>query len=312
MGVHVDAALARLVEVARRHGVARRTSRRCRRRRSGPPRSPTAPGVIPPCTTPHMPGTSASEYAFITWQVDVPITASIWPGSIARAAGAVTCASTLPTATAMPSGSPVHPAASAVSAAGARAEVGQRVLDLVLDEAGEALVERRQVLARGVAAVLVDRLVARRAGVAGLPAAQLPHDPVGGLDPAVRAGERLRVLLEHLQRLGELPLGGDAPAVARQPRLAALGGHRVDAIRLTLGGVVLPQLHVRVRAVLEAVHPAQRRPVAQHRHGRRGREVRADADHVGRRDAGRRDRGRHRFPENVEVVLGVLQRPVRG
>jgi hypothetical protein len=40
--------------------------------------------------------------------------ATIWPGSTACAAGAVTCASTLPTATAMPSGSPVHSAASAV------------------------------------------------------------------------------------------------------------------------------------------------------------------------------------------------------
>ncbi len=40
--------------------------------------------------------------------------ATIWPGSVACAAGAVTCASTLPTATVMPSGSPVHRAASAV------------------------------------------------------------------------------------------------------------------------------------------------------------------------------------------------------
>ena len=62
-----------------------------------------------------MPGISASDSAFITWQVDVPMTISIWPGATAIAAGAVTCASTLPTATAMPSGSPVHPAASAVS-----------------------------------------------------------------------------------------------------------------------------------------------------------------------------------------------------
>ncbi len=50
----------------------------------------------------------------MTWHVDVPMMASICPGSTALAAGAVTCASTLPTATAMPSGSPVHAAASAV------------------------------------------------------------------------------------------------------------------------------------------------------------------------------------------------------
>ena len=41
--------------------------------------------------------------------------ATICPGSTAPAAGAVTWASTLPTHTAMPSGSPVHAAASAVS-----------------------------------------------------------------------------------------------------------------------------------------------------------------------------------------------------
>ena len=37
------------------------------------------------------------------------------PGSVARVAGAVTCASTLPAATAMPGGSPVSSAPAAVS-----------------------------------------------------------------------------------------------------------------------------------------------------------------------------------------------------
>ena len=41
--------------------------------------------------------------------------AVIWPGARAFAAGGVTCASTLPTATAMPSGRPVQLAARAVS-----------------------------------------------------------------------------------------------------------------------------------------------------------------------------------------------------
>ena len=62
-----------------------------------------------------MPGTSASPAAFMTWQVEVPMMATIWPGAMALAAGGVTCASTLPTATAMPSGRPVQAAASAVS-----------------------------------------------------------------------------------------------------------------------------------------------------------------------------------------------------
>ena len=64
--------------------------------------------------------------------------ATIWPGAIAWAAGAVTCASTLPTATAMPSGSPVHAAACARQATGPRAQRRQRVLELVGDEVREA------------------------------------------------------------------------------------------------------------------------------------------------------------------------------
>ena len=49
------------------------------------------------------------------WQVDVPMIATIWPGSMALAAGALTWASTLPAHTAIPAGSPVHAAAVAVS-----------------------------------------------------------------------------------------------------------------------------------------------------------------------------------------------------
>ena len=67
--------------------------------------------MTPPSTTPHMPGTSASPALLITWQVEVPMISTSWPGSTARAAGAVTCASTFPTATATPSGSPVQSAA---------------------------------------------------------------------------------------------------------------------------------------------------------------------------------------------------------
>jgi hypothetical protein len=70
---------------------------------------------MPPWTTPHMPGTSARLAPFITWQFDVPMITTICPGAIAAAAGGVTCASTLPTATAMPSRKPVHLAAWAVS-----------------------------------------------------------------------------------------------------------------------------------------------------------------------------------------------------
>ena len=70
---------------------------------------------MPPSTTPHMPAMARRSSAIITWHVDVPMIATIWPDSTARAAGAVTWASTLPTETAMPAGSPVRAAASGVS-----------------------------------------------------------------------------------------------------------------------------------------------------------------------------------------------------
>ena len=71
--------------------------------------------MIPPSTTPHIPGTSANFSETMTWHVDVPIIATICPGLTALAAAQVTCASTFPTATTIPSGSPVQCAASAVS-----------------------------------------------------------------------------------------------------------------------------------------------------------------------------------------------------
>jgi hypothetical protein len=130
------------------------------------------------------------------------------------------------------------------------------VADLVVDEGLEALVERSQVLARGELAVLVDGLVAGGAVVTRLLPAELPDDPVRTLHPTVSGAIGLLVLLEQLEALGEFPFGGDPPSVAAQPGLAALLGERVDAIGLPLCGVVLPELHVRVRASVEPRHLA--------------------------------------------------------
>ena len=45
---------------------------------------------MPPSTTPHMPGTSVNTVELITWQVEVPMMATMRPDSTAPAAGAVT------------------------------------------------------------------------------------------------------------------------------------------------------------------------------------------------------------------------------
>src|SRR5215831_21194831 len=111
---------------------------------------------------------------------------------------------------------------------------------LVAGETGETGVERGEELPRGVVPVLPDALVPGGAGVAGLGPAQLPDDPVGGLDPALGPLVDLRVLLQQLQPLGELPLGGDLAPVTGDPRLEALVRERVDPVCLRLGGVVFP------------------------------------------------------------------------
>ena len=190
-------------------------------------------------------------------------------------------------------------------------ERGNGVGQLVVGETREIRVERREELPRWVMAVLPDALVPGGAGVAGLRPAQLPDDPVGGLDPALRPPVDLRVFLQQLQPLGELPLGGDLAAVAGDPRLGALVREGVDPVRLRLGRVMLPQLDVGVRAPGEPRQLAQRGPVRQRRQdGARG-EVGADADDAGRVHPGGGDRGGHRRAQDIEVVLRVLQRPVR-
>jgi hypothetical protein len=94
--------------------------------------------MMPPATTPHIPGTSASRSDDITWQVDVPMIATIWPGRVASAAAAVTWASTLPAATAIPSGRPVQAAARGLSrpAGAPRASSGPASLSVKSAKAG--------------------------------------------------------------------------------------------------------------------------------------------------------------------------------
>ena len=248
---------------------------------------PHCPGTMPPSTTPHMPGMSRTSAPFITWQVEVPMIATICPAPTAPAAGAVTWASTLPTQTAMPSGRPMASAIAGGEAPGPGPERADRVLELVDDEALEGRVQRGEEVGRRVGAVLERPLEPGRAGVADVGAAQLPHDPVGGLDPVVHPLVELGVLLEQLQALGQLPLRRELAAVAGDPRLAALVGQRVQPVGVALGGVVLPELHVGVGPVGVLGQLAQRGAVGQHRQHRAGREVGADPDHrrPGRRRA---------------------------
>ena len=195
---------------------------------------------------------------------------------------------------------------------GAVAELAQRLIQLLGDEVGEVRVDRGEKLPRRILAVLANALVARAARIADVGARQLPHDPVGGLDPAVDGLIHLRVLLQDFQRLRKLPFAGDQPAVTGQPRLTALGGNGIDAVGLRLRRVMSPQLDVCVGPIGELFQLAQRGAVAEHRHHRAGGEVGADADHVGGIDAGARHRLRDGGAQHVDVVRGDLQRPLAG
>ena len=200
-------------------------------------------------------------------------------------------------------------------AAGPVAELADLVLELVGDERLEAGRQRTEELRRRVGAVLprisVLPLVAGGAGVTDIGAAQLPHDPVGGLDPVLHPVVGLAVLLEQLQALGELPLRGDQAAVPRQPRLAPVRGQLVDPVGVGLGGVVLPELDVGMRPVGVPLDLVERGAVGEGGHHRAGGEVGRDPDHVGGIDTGRGDRRRHRDAQHVPVVVRHLQRPLR-
>ena len=194
----------------------------------------------------------------------------------------------------------------------AAAERQHGVRELLVGETGEVGVQGGEVLPGRVVPVLEDALIPGGARVPRLGAGELPDDPVRGLDPPLREPVDVRVLLEQLERLGELPLGGDLPAVPGQPRLTAVAGHLGDPVGLRLGGVMLPELGIGVRAAGELGELAQRRPVFEHRQHGAGGEVGADADHLAGADAGHVDRGGHRGAQHVQVVCRVLQRPVGG
>ena len=147
----------------------------------------------------------------------------------------------------VPSGSPVSAAASYGEPSRRVAELADLGGELLLGEAGEGRVQRRQEVAVGVAAVLVDALVAGGAGVADVATVSCQMIQSAASTKWSIAGVELGVLLEQLEPLRELPLARDQAAVAADPGLPPRVRELVDAVGLRLGGVVLPELDVGVR-----------------------------------------------------------------
>ncbi len=195
--------------------------------------------------------------------------------------------------------------------AGDRTEAVDVARHLVVDDRGQAGLEAAE--ERGVRKAVALRplgLVARGAGVARLRPGELPDDPVGGLDQPVRGTVDPWRLVEDLEALGVEPLRRDPAPVSRQPRLAAGCGQRVDAVRLGLRGVVLPELDPGVRFATELGHLAQRRAVGRGREHRARGEVDADADDVSGVDPGGRQQLSDGRPDRRDIVGRVLERPI--
>jgi hypothetical protein len=197
-------------------------------------------------------------------------------------------------------------------AAGALAGKPDVAAHLVVDDRGKTWIEGREVARVGKAVGFrPQRLVAGGAGVPGLDSGQAPDDPVGGFEQAVRSGVDPGCLVEDLERLREEPLGRDPATVPIEPELAGRLGDGVDPVGFGLGGVVLPELDPRMRIRAELRDQGQRRAVGGRRQHRARREVDPQTDHVSRIDTRLAKDGRDRLPEDAEVVIRVLERPVR-
>ena len=234
------------------------------------------------------------------------------PGSTTVTAGTATCASTLATATAVPGFKPGPGRSLRGQAAGLLAQLGDLAGHLVVDEALQPGIKRPvEGVGRESLALGPDALVAGGGQVARLFAGELPDHPVGALDQPAGGGVHRRVLVEDLPGLGHEPLRADLAAVAVQEIEALFACDLVELVGLRLGGMVLPQVDPGVGMAAPLGQRAQRRAIGQGGHHRAGGEVDAETDHVLRIDAALRQYGRDGALEDLDVVIGVLQRKIR-
>ncbi len=155
-----------------------------------------------------------------------------------------------------------------------------------------------------------DGLVAGRACVARLHPRQLPDHPVGGLDQAVGGGVHLRRFVEDLPGFGEEPFRADLAAVAVQEVVAQSPGDFIQLVGFGLGGVMLPQLDPGMRLVAPLGQEAERGAIRLGGQHRAGRKVDADADDIRGIDAALFEHSRDGVLEHLDIVVGVLERPV--
>ncbi len=242
--------------------------------------------------------------------MDVPITITMRPGVTTVAAGTALCASMMAAATAVPARKPSRDAISLGEAPDLPSGRHDLSRQLVGQGSQRGMERGKEVRARKAALAAPQSFVAGRARVADERAAQLGGHPVAGFDEAEGRIVDGGVFFEDLQDLGAEPFRRSPPAVVGEERLAALPCHRVDAIRLRLRGMVLPQLHPGMGPRGHLGAQAQRPRVAIDRQDRARREVDADADHARGLDRGSPNGAAHRFAHRFEVITWMLQRPL--
>ena len=198
------------------------------------------------------------------------------------AAGTALCASMMGAPTAVPgfeAKARRHALRQSADPAAGRYDVAWQLVSKIAEpgmERGQELSGRKPVVP------IPEAFVPGRAGVADECARQLRRDPVAGLDESGGRLEDGRILFENLQDLREQPLRRGASAVVAQERLAPRRREIVDAIRLRLRRVVLPQLDPCVRMRRPGRRQRQRLTAAIDRQNRARGEVDADADHLRR------------------------------
>ena len=190
------------------------------------------------------------------------------------------------------------------------AELTNFVVEFFDRKVCKARVQRCEELFRRILAILQIALVAGGASVANILAAKLPDNPVGGFDELKHAFVNFLIFFEELQPLGELPLRRNLTAVSRHPRFISVAPELIDAIRVWLGCVMLPELHVCVRSIFEFVEIRKRSRIFEHRQNRAGCEVCCDADDIIGINRRQSNCFRNRVLQDFDVVVGILKCPI--
>ena len=180
--------------------------------------------------------------------------------------------------------------------------------NLRAEDAVQTRIQRRQKIVGQIASVLAPEGFEPGHGcTAGFPPGQHPDQPVSRLNEAIGGLVDVGRLLQNLQNLREHPLGGNLAPIAGQPCLPPCLGQLPDSIRLLLGGVMLPQLHIGVLVECKFGQEAQRRSVRLYGNQSAGGEIHAHpgdllggylrlADHIGENGV-----------QHVQIIPGVLQ-----